>query len=334
MENYLAYVHEDTMLWYMLGWTGADESFEFPILGGTGNPINPEDPESFSIDPITQDTVATGTVVANNGYLFDPAAADGIPFSGDEPLAPTGYFFTFNFLEASMTFSGVLDAFLANGVDLETALTAATDSVAFIYLDETTSAAIGASVGGSLYSDYAACLGGGGGDACNDILQAGPTMSLIGVQQACNYDCGVDDSGWDFDPEYETGRLVFEVDNSCVPDNTTQVNTFWTNTATTELDESAPIAGKFELMGNYPNPFNPETKIRFSTERDSQVKVTIYSVLGEKVNVIQNSELNAGTYDITWRGLDSQGNKVPSGVYFYEIKSDNRTASGKMLLLK
>ena len=335
MENYLAYVHEDTMLWYMLGWTGAEDPFEFAILGGSGNPINPEDPESFSIDPITQDTLATGTVIVNNGYLFDPAAADGIPFSGDEPLAPTGYFFTFNFLEASMTFSGVLDAFLAAGVDLQSALTAAADSVAFIYMDETYSAAIGASVGESLYNDYAACLGAGGGDACNDILQAGPTMSLIGVQQACEYDCGVDDSGWDYDPEYETGRLVFEVDNSCIPDNTTQrVNTFWTNTATTELDESVPIAGQFELMGNYPNPFNPETKIRFSTERNSQVKVTIYSVLGEKVNVIQNSELDAGTYDITWRGIDSQGNKVPSGVYFYEVKSDNRTAKGKMLLLK
>ena len=190
-------------------------------------------------------------------------------------------------------------------------------------------------VGSSLYSDYVDCAGAGGGDACNDIFQAGPTMALIGVQQACQYECGVDDSGWDFDPEYNTGRLVMEVDNSCIPDMTTQrVNTFWTNTASTELDENAPIAEKFELMGNFPNPFNPETKIRFSTEKDSQVKVTIYSILGEKVNVIQNSALNAGTYDITWRGLDANGNKVPSGVYFYEVSSDNRIAKGKMLLLK
>ena len=335
MENYLAYAHEDTMLWYMLGWTGAEESFQFPILGGTGNPINPEDPSSFSVNPITGDTTASGTVVANHGYLFDPVAADGIPFSGDEPLAPTGYFFTFNFLEASSVFPEVLNTNLAEGVALEDALVAAAETVAFIYVDEATAAAIGGSVGASLYADYLDCAGAGGGDACNDIFQAGPTMALIGVQQACQYDCGVDDSGWDFDEEYETGRLVFEVDNSCIPDMTTQrVNTFWTNTATTELDESAPIANKFELMGNFPNPFNPETKIRFSTEKDSQVKVTIYSILGEKVNVIQNSALNAGTYDITWRGLDANGNKVPSGVYFYEVNSDNRIAKGKMLLLK
>ena len=115
---------------------------------------------------------------------------------------------------------------------------------------------------------------------------------------------------------------------------TQRVNTFWTNTGTAEVDEDAPIADKFELMGNYPNPFNPETKIRFSTERNSNVEVTIYSILGEKINVVQSGQLDAGTYDISWFGQDSRGNKVPSGVYFYEVKSDNRNAKGKMLLLK
>ena len=81
-------------------------------------------------------------------------------------------------------------------------------------------------------------------------------------------------------------------------------------------------------------PESSETKIRFSTERNSNVEVTIYSILGEKINVVQNGQLDAGTYDISWFGQDSQGNKVPSGVYFYEVKSDNRTAKGKMLLLK
>ena len=161
-------------------------------------------------------------------------------------------------------------------------------------------------------------------------------MTLIGVQQACDYDCGVDDSGWDYDPEYETGRLVFEVDNRCIPDNTTQrVNTFWTyDGAAAELDEDAPLAEKFELYGNFPNPFNPSTKIRFATEKFSDVKVTIYSILGEEVAVTHDGELSAGTYDITWYGHDQNGNKVPSGVYFYEVRSDNRIQKGKMLLLK
>ena len=224
---------------------------------------------------------------------------------------------------------------------LEDALKAAADSVASVYVGADTSALIGNQVGASLNADYLACLQSGATEAqCNAILEAGPTMALASVQQECIdedgfYDGRVDDSGWDFDPEYGTGRLVFEVDNSCIVDNTTQrVNTFWVNSALVELDETAPIASKFELMGNYPNPFNPETKIKFSTERDSNVEVTIYSLLGEKINTIQNGQLSAGTYNISWIGQDQSGNKVPSGVYFYEVRSDNRPAKGKMLLLK
>ena len=335
IENYLAVVNPD--LYAQLMWTESEEPFQFPMLGGTGNTVNADDPGSFYVDPFTGDSLSTGTVMANHGYLFDPSGADGVLMNGDEPLAPTGYFFTANFLVASSVFPGVLDSALNAGDDLETALSTASEEVANYFFGDA-AAAIGASVGSSLYSDYAACLGAGGSsEACGAIFEAGPTMTLIGVQQACDYECGVDDSGHDFDFESDenTGRLVFEVDNVCMPDRTTQrVNTFWTNTALTELDEGAPVASKFELMGNYPNPFNPETKIRFSTEKDSQVKVTIYSILGEKVNVIQNSELKAGTYNISWRGKDAQGNKVPSGVYFYEVVSDNRTAKGKMLLLK
>ena len=100
------------------------------------------------------------------------------------------------------------------------------------------------------------------------------------------------------------------------------------------LDENLTIPTEFALHQNYPNPFNPETKIKFATERFSDVTVTIYSILGEEVSVAHNGQLAAGTYDITWYGKDSQGNKVPSGVYFYEVRSDDRIQKGKMLLLK
>ena len=274
-------------------------------------------------------------MTANWGYIFDPVGSDGAPFNGDEPLAPTGYFFTYNFLEAGSVFSEVLNGHLAAGAALDAALAAAADSVAFIYVDAATSAAIGASVSSSLYADYLDCFGAGGGDACNAIFEAGPTMTLIGVQQACGeYDCGVDDSGWDYDAEDGTGRLVFEIDNNCIPDNTTQrVNTFWANTQL-EVDEEAPLAQKFEVYGNYPNPFNPSTQIKFATEKSSDVTITIYSILGQEITVLQNGILNAGTYNISWFGTDHYGNKVPSGVYFYEVRSDNRIQKGKMLLLK
>ena len=332
MEMYLYYYAND--LWESLGWTG--DSVSFTMLGGSGHPIDPDNPDSYEISPITGDTTGAGQVAANWGYIFDPMGGDGALFSGDEPLAPTGYFFTANFLEAASIFPAVMSAHLAvDPTNLEGALAAAADSVAFIYVDAATSAAIAASVSSSLYADYVACAGAGGGDACNAIFLAGPTMTLIGVQQACgDYDCGVDDSGWDYDAEDGTGRLVFEIDNNCIPDNTTQrVNTFWANTQL-EVDEEAPLAQKFEVYGNYPNPFNPSTQIKFATEKSSDVTITIYSILGQEMTVLQNGILNAGTYNISWFGTDHYGNKVPSGVYFYEVRSDNRIQKGKMLLLK
>ena len=331
-DAYLAYY--DTTMWNDLGWTG-DDNFTVPMLGGKGQTIDPSNPDTYEINPMTGDTLPAGIVEANHGYLFDPAGGDGVPFNGDEALAPTAYFFTYNFLEASMIFSEVFAGMLAAGVDAQTALSNAADSVAFVYVDATTSAAIGGLVGASLYDEYVACLGTGGGDACDEIFRKGPTMTLAYVKVMCPDgagQCGVDDSGWDYDGE--DGRLIFEVDNRCIPDNTTQrVNTFWTSTAL-DVDTDAPLAQKFEVYGNYPNPFNPVTSIKFATEKFSHVNVTIYSLLGEEVMTLHNGDLNAGTYSMTWNGKNHFGNAVPSGMYVYRVNSDNRTFSGKMLLLK
>ena len=356
MEEYLAYLHPDPSLWENLAWTGGDDYFNtIPMIGGAGNPIDPEDPETFTIDPATGEMMPIGTILAFKGYLFDPVGEDGVPFNGDEPLAPTGYFFTHNFMIAAGTFTGVLEAQLDAGAELVDALSAAATATASPFVldeDDWTAEALGGQTGQALAAAYTECITAAAGDAsqCSYILESGPTVTLNNVKDACSYidddgmtmfDGRVDDSGYDFGFEDEdgevapNGRLVFEVDNNCIIDNTTQrVRTHWVNTIFMELDESAPVADKFELMGNYPNPFNPETKIRFSTERNSNVEVTIYSLLGEKVNTIQNGPMNAGTYNITWYGQDISGNKVPSGVYFYEVRSDNRTAKGKMLLLK
>ncbi|MBT6518126.1 MAG: T9SS type A sorting domain-containing protein [Candidatus Marinimicrobia bacterium] len=329
MDDYLYYYEND--LWESLGWTGED-NLSVPMLGGSGQPIDPTNPDSYEVDPATGDTTGAGQVAANWGYIFDPMGSDDTLFNGDEPLAPTGYFFTYNFLEAAGIFPAVMNAQMGV-IGLEGALAAAADSVAILYVDAATSAYIGTQVSSSLFAEYNACFPVGGA-ACAAIFQKGPTASLLGVRQACDDTCGVDDSGWDYDPTDGTGRLIFEIDNNCIPDNTTQrVRTFWGNTQL-EVDEEAPLAQKFEVYGNYPNPFNPSTQIKFATEKSSDVTITIYSILGQEMTVLQNGILNAGTYNISWFGTDRYGNKVPSGVYFYEVRSDNRIQKGKMLLLK
>ena len=91
---------------------------------------------------------------------------------------------------------------------------------------------------------------------------------------------------------------------------------------------------RFELKGNYPNPFNPTTKIRFTNDRSSNVKVTVYALNGEKVATIMNKQVNAGAYDVSWNGKNSNGTIVPTGMYLYDIESDGRRLQGKMLFLK
>jgi len=336
MEAYLMYLHPDTMLWYNLGWTGDEDFMQYPMIGGPGQTIDMDDPDTYETDPFTGEISPAGLVSAKHVYQFDPVGADGIPFNGDEGLAPTGYFLTYNFLEASGTFAQVFEGVLGATNDVLVAATAASDSVAMIYLEDAAAEAIAASVGASLNDDFIECFTATGSqEACFEVMAAGPTMTLLGVQQACQGECGVDDSGYDFHPDSAVGRLVLEIDNVCVMDVTTQtVLVNWVNTQFVEIDEDAPISSEFKLHGNYPNPFNPSTKIKFSTEMLSNVSLNVYSLMGEKVYSADQGMMNAGTYDVSWYGVDNAGNKVSSGVYFYEVRSDNRTARGKMLLMK
>jgi hypothetical protein len=107
----------------------------------------------------------------------------------------------------------------------------------------------------------------------------------------------------------------------------------------TSVKDKNPIPLTFNLMQNYPNPFNPSTIIEYSVPKAANVKITVYNILGDVVSVIINSFRDAGNYRITWNAIDESGNKVSSGVYFYELKAV--TGSGqqsiqmkKMILLK
>ena len=131
------------------------------------------------------------------------------------------------------------------------------------------------------------------------------------------------------------GRVLVQLDANCIPARWSQkVDSHWSYTGAIMSVNEGIIAEKFEIKGNYPNPFNPITKIRFSNDRTANVKVNIYSLLGERVNTLMNKQLNSGTYDVTWNGVNSKGKTVPSGMYLYEVESEGRRLQGKMLFLK
>ena len=88
------------------------------------------------------------------------------------------------------------------------------------------------------------------------------------------------------------------------------------------------------LSGNYPNPFNPETAIKFAVANDSNVKIDIYNAKGSLVKSLTNDNFKAGEYQLIWNGTDNHGRKVGSGIYFYRMQSENFSSTKKMILMK
>ncbi len=101
-------------------------------------------------------------------------------------------------------------------------------------------------------------------------------------------------------------------------------------------DRSASAPGAFELLGNYPNPFNPSTTIQFrvNTDFDGTIEVRIYNMLGQIVRVLRLRIHGAGLYSLVWDGRGNNGALLSSGVYFYGIDLKNTVRVGKMNLLK
>jgi len=105
------------------------------------------------------------------------------------------------------------------------------------------------------------------------------------------------------------------------------------------VDGEANIPLTFSLEQNFPNPFNPSTKIEFSLPVTSEVELSIYNILGQKVADLINEERTAGQHSIIWNANDSKGMKLSSGIYFYKLKASGVDGSEfqrirKMVLLK
>ena len=95
------------------------------------------------------------------------------------------------------------------------------------------------------------------------------------------------------------------------------------------------VPNQFTLHGNYPNPFNPTTTIQYEIDTPGMVTLTIYNVLGQKVNELVSSEQTTGLYEVQWDGSDITGQTAASGVYLYRLTHNGRqSASRVMTLLK
>lgn len=92
---------------------------------------------------------------------------------------------------------------------------------------------------------------------------------------------------------------------------------------------SYSVPDNYSLSQNYPNPFNPSTKIRFGIQHSTSADITIYDIMGRKVENILQKQLTPGTYEVKW-----DASKYSSGVYFYRFTTPGFSDMKKMILLK
>ena len=99
------------------------------------------------------------------------------------------------------------------------------------------------------------------------------------------------------------------------------------------IHEHPALPANFSLQA-YPNPFNPTATISYTLPRASDTKLTVYNISGQTVDVIVDSNLDAGTYKAHWNGLNQSGRPVSAGMYFIQLHAENHSQVVKVLYLK
>lgn len=101
------------------------------------------------------------------------------------------------------------------------------------------------------------------------------------------------------------------------------------STVPLDVDSREDVPRSFKLYGNYPNPFNSSTTIRFETVEDGYANLAIYDITGAKVATLVNGEMEAGVHAVNWDSGDAA-----SGVYYFSLKANGEESARKMTLLK
>ena len=93
--------------------------------------------------------------------------------------------------------------------------------------------------------------------------------------------------------------------------------------------EDKAVSSNFHLGNNYPNPFNPVTRINFNIPEASRVKLTVYNALGQSVAELVNNHMEQGSYSVEWNA-----SRFSSGIYYYKMETEGFTQIKKMILIK
>ncbi len=120
--------------------------------------------------------------------------------------------------------------------------------------------------------------------------------------------------------------------------NDSNVRTFYSlraGTVTSVEDQlSTSIPEEFTLLPNFPNPFNPQTTIRYLLKKDLDISLTVYDIQGREVKQLFRGKQQAGEYSTVWDGKNEAGRLVASGVYLIDLSAGAISRVQKVTLLK
>ncbi|MBU8922838.1 MAG: Ig-like domain-containing protein [Bacteroidales bacterium] len=134
------------------------------------------------------------------------------------------------------------------------------------------------------------------------------------------------------------GMAFSLVDRTCVPGDSYIYRVTYNDEGTEHtLFVTEPVStpsSSLTLRQNRPNPFNPSTTINFYLPEACNVLLEVFDVTGRQIAVLHNGPVDRGERSVEWRGLDSGGNRVSSGIYFYRLTAGRESISKKMVLMR
>jgi len=131
-----------------------------------------------------------------------------------------------------------------------------------------------------------------------------------------------------------SGEVQIDLFDLYYPNENIVVDLYFSTETTVIVDDNNLISADIRIISNYPNPFNPVTRLNYKLIKNNFVNLTIYDVKGYHVKTLINKKQPAGVYSIIWDGTNNIGQEVVGGVYFFCIQSDQYIHSGKMLFIK
>jgi len=123
----------------------------------------------------------------------------------------------------------------------------------------------------------------------------------------------------------------------CAPFTPRRVIKYTTDPPTSQAIAQEPNAIKTDIapsLWTYPNPFHNKLRIRFSLKNDGLVSLTVHDIQGRLVRTMISGSLKSGNYTLQWDGKDEKGRKVASGIYFYQLKTNNEKLITKSVLMR